>query len=284
MRIKPKTKRHLSAATLYVALTITGIIFVMPLLWMISTAFKLPAQTYVYPPVWIPSPITIQNFVDAFNTAPLAMFIKNSVIVTSLAVTGSLISCSMVAFAFGRLRWFGRDFLFLILLATMMLPSQVTMIPVFIIFHRLGWVNSLRPLFVPSFFAGGVQGAFYVFMLRQFIMGIPRDLDEAATIDGCGYFQIYFRMILPLLKPALGAVAIFSFMDNWNEFMSALIYLNDQRLYTLPIGLQYFRYDDIVNWNQLMSASLVALFPCIAIFFLGQKCFMRGIALGASKG
>lgn len=276
-------KKHVKTIGLYLFLTIFGCIFILPLLWMFSTAFKTVEQTYAYPPVFFPRPITFQNFIDAFKTAPLGRFIKNSVVTTSLSVIGTLISASMVAFSFGRLKWVGRRVFFVILLGTMMIPSQVTMIPVFLIFHKIGWVNSLKPLTFPSFLCGGTQGAFYVFMLRQFIMTVPRELDEAATIDGCNYFQIFTKIMLPLLKPALGAVAVFAFMEHWNEFMNALIYLNDEMKYTLPIGLQYFKLDDIINWNLLMSASLIALIPCIIMFFIGQKVFMKGVTLSVGK-
>lgn len=268
---------------LYIFLISFGIIFIFPLLWMVSTALKTAEQTYTYPPTFFPKPITFQHFIDCFKAAPLGVFIKNSAIVTSLSVLGTMVSASMVAFAFGRLKWVGRDTFFMILLATMMIPSQVTMIPVFLIFHKIGWVNTLKPLILPSFLCGGTQGAFYVFMLRQFIMIIPRELDEAATIDGCNYFQIFYRIMLPLLRPALGAVVIFAFMEHWNEFMNALIYLNDTMKFTLPIGLQYFRADDYINWNRLMAASLLALLPCVLVFFFGQKVFMQGISFSTGK-
>ena len=274
-------KNRIKTIGLYLFLTIFGCIFILPLLWMLSTAFKTVEQTNAYPPVFFPRPITFQNFTNAFKAAPLGRFIKNSVIATSLSVIGTLISASMVAFSFGRLKWVGRQVFFVILLGTMMIPSQV--IPVFLIFHKIGWVNTLKPLTFPSFLCGGTQGAFYVFMLRQFIMTIPRELDEAATIDGCNYFQIFSQIILPLLKPALGAVAVFAFMEHWNEFMNALIYLNDEMKYTLPIGLQYFKLDDIINWNLLMSASLIALLPCVLMFFFGQKVFMKGVTLSVGK-
>lgn len=265
---------------LYLILTVSGFFFLLPFLWMVSTALKLTNQTYIYPPVWIPHPATFTNFIEAFQVAPLARFIWNSCVVTSLAVVGTVISTALVAYSFGRLRWPGRNFLFVILLTSMMLPAQVTMIPVFLIFHKFGMVgNTLKPLIVPSFFCAGLQGAFYVFLVRQFVMTIPRELDEAARIDGCGFVKIFSRIVVPLVKPALGAVAVFSFMENWNEFMTALIYLNDKMKYTLPIGLQYFKFEDTVNWNQLMSASLIALIPCIVIFFIGQRYFMRGVTL-----
>jgi len=269
---------------LYICLTIIGIIFISPLLWVVSTAFKTVEETYGSQITWIPNPVTFKHFIKLFTEYHLFIFIKNSIFVTSFSVIGTVISCSMVAYAFARLNWFGKNTFFIVLLATMMIPQQVTMIPLFIFFNKIGWINTFKPLIIPQFFAGGVEGALYVFILRQFIRTIPRELDEAAKIDGCGYFKIYTHIIMPLLKPALGAVAVFSFMLHWNEFMMPLIYLNDESKFTLPVGLQYFKLQDFILYNELMGASLVALLPCIIIFFMFQKYFIRGIDLKAGKG
>ncbi|NKB66577.1 MAG: ABC transporter permease subunit [Candidatus Latescibacteria bacterium] len=197
-----------------------------------------------------------------------------------MTIAGQLLSCSLVAYAFARLQWPGRDLLFGLLLATMMLPPQVTMIPVFMLFRLLGWYNSLKALWAPSF----LGSAFFIFMLRQFMKAIPTDLEDAAKIDGCNLFGIYWRIILPLMKPALAAVCIFTFMGTWNDFMGPLIYLNDQRLYPLALGLFDFRSQYNSEFGMLMAASTLMTLPVIAIFFLAQKYFIQGVTLTGMKG
>ena len=268
----------------YFFLCLVAVIFLMPLFWMVITSLKTADQTYNHPELIMPHPWTFENFVNIFTETPMLVFIKNSVIVTVLCVIGAVISTSLVAYAFGRLHWFGRDALFVLLLTAMMIPVQATMIPVFIVFQKLGMVNTFAPLILPSWFAASAKGAFFVFMQRQFIMSIPFDIDESARIDGCGYFKIYSHMIVPLLKPALSAVAVFSFMDNWNNFLGALIYLNKESKFTLPIGIQYFQTQEFTDWNRLMSAALVSIIPCIIIFFFSQKYLVKGVTLSGSKG
>ena len=207
-------------------------------------------------------------------------YVFNSLYLAFLTIAGQVLSCSLVAYAFARLEWPGRELYFGILLATMMLPVQVTMIPVFMIFRALDWYNTLKALWVPSFFGS----AFFIFMLRQFMKGIPRDLEEAAKIDGCSFFGIYWRIILPLIKPALAAVAIFTFMNTWNDFMGPLIYINDQRLYPLALGLFDFRGEHSSEYGMLMAASTLMTLPVIVIFFLAQRYFIQGVTLTGMKG
>jgi len=195
-------------------------------------------------------------------------------------VLGQLFSCSVVAYAFARLKWPGRDISFGLVLSTMMLPAQVTMIPVFLIYRYLGWYDTLQPLWVGSLFGS----AFFIFLLRQFMRTIPGDLEDAAKIDGCTFFGLYWRIILPLMKPALAAVAIFSFMNAWNEFMGPLIYLNDQRLYPLSLGLYQFRIEHAADYGMLMAASALMIIPVVIIFFLAQKHFIQGVQLTGMKG
>lgn len=202
-------------------------------------------------------------------------YLLNSLFLVVLTVVGQILSCSMVAYAFARLRWPGRDALFMILLGTMMLPGQVTMIPVFLIFRSLGWYNTLKPLWVPAF----LSSAFFVFMLRQFMRAIPATLEEAARIDGCSFFGTYWRIILPLQKPALAAVGIFTFMGTWNEFMGALIFVNDQRLYPLALGLFNFRAQYGGDYGMMMAASTLMVLPVVALFFLCQRYFIEGVTL-----
>ncbi len=206
-------------------------------------------------------------------------YVFNSVYLAVLTIAGQVLSCSLVAYAFARLQWPGREALFGVLLATMMLPSQVTMIPVFLVFKHLGWYNTLKALWVPSF----LGSAFFIFMLRQFMKSIPIDLEDAAKIDGCGFFGIYWRIILPLMKPALAAVCIFTFMNTWNDFMGPLIYISDQRLYPLALGLFDFRTEHGSEFGMLMAASTLMTLPVIAIFFMAQKYFIQGITLTGMK-
>jgi ABC-type glycerol-3-phosphate transport system permease component len=206
-------------------------------------------------------------------------YITNSVYLVVLTIIGQMLSCSMVAYAFSRLRWPGRDILFFVLLATMMLPGQVTMVPVFLVFRTLGWYNTLKPLWIPAF-AGA---PFFIFLLRQFMKGIPRELEEAALIDGCGYVGIYGHIMVPLIKPALAAVGIFTFMGTWNEFMGPLIYINDQRLYPLALGLFEFRAEFGGDFGMLMAASTIMILPVIIIFFFAQKYFIQGVTLTGMK-
>lgn len=226
-----------------------------------------------------------RKYTSSFRLAYVATehrwnYIFNSFLLVALNVIGQVLSCSLVAYAFARLRWPGRDALFTVMLATMMLPPQVTMIPEFVIFQHLGWYNTLKALWVPSLFGS----AFFIFMLRQFMRGIPRDLEDAAKIDGCGFFQVYWRIILPLMKPALAAVAVFTFMGTWNNFMGPLIYLNDQRLYPLALGLFDFRTQHGGDYGLLMAASTMVALPVILVFFLAQKYFIQGVTLTGMKG
>ena len=209
-------------------------------------------------------------------------YLFNSVWIVVLSVVGQVLSCSMAAYAFARLRWPGREVVFGLVLATMMLPTMVVMVPQFLIFKSLGWYNTLLPLWAPAF----VGTPFFIFLLRQFMLGVPRELEEAARIDGCSWWGIYWRIMLPLMKPALAAVAIFTFMNAWNEFMAPLIYLNDQRLYPLPLGLFVFRgaHQFQANFNMLMAASTLMTLPVIAIFFLAQRYFIEGVTLTGMKG
>jgi len=220
------------------------------------------------------------NYRDALRMVPLLAYVKNSLILVVLNICGQLLGSSLVAFSFSRLRWPARDFCFLLVLATLMIPPQVTMIPVFLIFKNLGWYNTLRPLWVVSF----CGSAFYIFLLRQFMRGIPSDLEDSAKIDGCGYLGIYARIIVPLVKPALAAIAIFTFMGCWNDFMGPLIYLNDQRLYPLSLGLFALQVFQSGNYGLMMAASVLMTLPVILLFFAAQRHFIQGVTLTGIKG
>jgi multiple sugar transport system permease protein len=230
--------------------------------------------------VWAGFNKYVNNYRDALRMVPFWAYVKNSMILVTLNIIGQVLGSSLVAYSFARLRWPARDFCFLLVLATLMIPAQVTMIPVFLIFKNLGWYNTLRPLWIGSFFGS----AFYIFLLRQFMKSIPADLEDSAKIDGCGYLGIYARIILPLIKPALAAIGIFTFMGVWNDFMGPLIYLNDQRLYPLSLGLFALQVFQTSNYGLMMAASVLMTLPVILLFFAAQRHFIQGVTLTGIKG
>lgn len=260
-------------------LIIGSIIFIFPFYWLISTSLKEEANIFILPPQLIPDPTRWQNYVDVFLYFPFLRFFINSVYVCTLTILGILISCSLVAFSFARLKWPGRDIFFVILLSTMMIPFQVTMVPLYLIFRDLGWIDTFKPLWVPAWFGS----AFYIFLLRQFFQGIPRELEDAAKIDGASYFCIYSRIILPLSKPALLTVVIFTFMGAWNDFIGPLIYLNSTEKLTLALGLRLFQSQFGGEWALLMAASTMMTLPLVILFFIAQRYFIQGIVLTGLK-
>jgi len=270
-------------AILVYALVIPGaIIFMIPLIWMLSTALKEPKQVFIFPPQWIPDPIMWENFARGWNDfLPFNRFLLNSLIITTNNIVGNLVSCSLAAFAFARLRARGRTFFFVLVLGTMLLPSEVTVIPQYVLFTKLGWNNTWLPLMVPAWFGW----AFFIFLLRQFFMGIPRELDEAARLDGASSWRILWSIILPLSKPALATVVIFAFIGNWNNFLYPLIYIRSTDMQVLAVGLNMFRgaYGN-TNYNYMMAVALMVLLPVLLVFFFGQRLFVRGIALTGIKG
>jgi ABC-type glycerol-3-phosphate transport system permease component len=259
-----------------------AILFTIPLLWMLSTALKEPKQIFLFPPKWIPDPLLWGNFVAGWNDfLPFNTFLANSLIITVSNIVGNLISCSLAAFAFARLRARGKNLLFLLVLGTMLLPQEVTVIPQYVLFTRLGWNDSWLPLMVPPWFGW----PFFIFLLRQFFMGIPRELDEAARLDGASSGRILWNLILPLSKPALATVVIFGFIGNWNNFLYPLIYIRSMDKQVLAVALNMFRgaYGN-ANYQYMMAVSLLVLLPVLVVFFLGQRLFVRGIALTGIKG
>ena len=254
--------------------------YAFPFLWMVSTSLKTPGQVMLQPPTWIPKPFAWENYSQALTAVPFNQFIVNTCIITFSSVIGLSLSSSLAAYGFSRLRFPGRDFWFMALLGTMILPGQVTMIPQFLVFFKIGWVNTFKPIIVPAFFGS----AFYIFLLRQFFLTIPSELDDAAIIDGCNAFGIYWRIILPLSEPALATVAVFAFIYNWNDFLRPLIYLTSTERMTVAVGLRMFQGYNYTATHLLMAASTVALLPIITVFFLAQKYFVQGIALTGIKG
>jgi ABC-type glycerol-3-phosphate transport system permease component len=280
MKNRYHTKRIILKIVLYLLITALGLVFLSPFLWLVSTSLKPMPQVFRFPPEWIPHPFMWSNYYKALTMIPFFTYFKNSAFIAVTTVFGSLLSCSLVGYSFARIKWPGRDFFFVVLLSTLMIPFPVTMIPLFIVFQNLRWLNTFMPLIIPAFFGS----AFLIFLLRQFFMTIPMDLSDAARIDGCSEFGIYFRIILPLSKPALAVVAIFEFLYAWNDFLGPLIYLNKQTKYTLAIGLQQFRGAHAVEWPLLMAATTVVILPVIVLFFFTQRYFIEGVTLTGMKG
>ncbi|MFB3895438.1 MAG: carbohydrate ABC transporter permease [bacterium] len=268
---------------LHIILIIGALIFAIPFMWMIGTSLKTDLQIDDVSTIFrmlIPNPVQWSNYFKALTYISFFRYLWNTVYISLMSIIGITFSCSLVAYSFARLRWPGRDATFLILLTTMMLPAQVIMIPVFLIFTKLGWVNTLKPLWVPAF----LGNAFFIFLLRQFFLTIPTDLEDAAKIDGCGYTTIFFRIMLPLIRPAIATVIIFQFMGAWNDFLNPLIYINDKELMTLSLGLESFFNLHSAEWSKLMAASTMMTLPVVLLFFFAQKHFIQGITLTGIKG
>lgn len=269
----------------YLLAILGSIIFLAPFFWALSSSLKTPTEIVMYPPLLFPHTPQWSNYTQVWVLAPFGHFIVNSVIYAGLALIGTVASAAAVAYGFARFRFPGRDVLFLILLSTLVLPREVTMIPTFLMFNALGWVDSLKPLIVPSFFGGG---AFSVFLLRQFFLTIPRELDEAAVLDGASSVRIFRSIVLPLSKPALATVAIFSFLGSWNDFLGPLIYLNTPENFPLSLGLRFFQQLPVVNGEPrehlMMAAAVMMAAPCILLFVVAQRYFVQGIVMSGLKG
>ena len=264
----------------YVVLISFSFICLVPFLWMVSTSLKETGAIFVYPPQFIPKKFAWINYYNTWTIVPFHIFLKNTVIIVGLCTIGTLISSSLTAFGFARLKFKGRSFLFAVLLASMMIPWEITCIPLYVEFMWLGWIDKLRCLIVPSFFGS----AFNIFLLRQYFYTIPYDLDEAAFIDGCSPMGVYFRILLPIVKPALVTIAIFTVVWAWNDFMGPLIFLNRQENFTLTLGLNLFRNSYLTEWDHLMAAATFITIVPLIVFFIGQKQLIGGIATSGLKG
>ncbi len=263
----------------YLLLAGAAVLFLAPLYWMIASSLKPEYDVFARPPIWWPSPPRWQNYVEALTKLPFGRYAVNTLIIAVFSVVGYTLSSTVVAYGFARLRAPGKDTLFVLMLATLMLPYPVVMIPQYVIFSELDLVNTFWPLILPAF----LGSPFYIFLLRQFFMQIPPDLEDAARIDGANLGQILWYIMLPLARPAMATVAIFSFQFAWNDFLAPLIYLQDQSKYTLMLGLSFFRSSFQVNWAYLMAASLTVALPVIILFFIAQREFIEGITLGGVK-
>ncbi len=264
----------------YTILILFAIVFLIPFYWMFATALKGDDQLFQIPPAWLPNPAVWDNFAQVFREVPFGKFLINSTVLVIWNVFGQVLSCTLVAYSFARLRFPGRNILFFVLLATLMIPRQVTLVPQFILFAKLGWVNTYLPLILPAF--GG--SPFLIFLMRQYMMTIPLDLDAAATIDGANRLQILRHIIAPISMPAIVLVAVFTFTDVWNDFMGPLIYLNDPDKFTVTLGLSFFQGAKETSWDLLMAGALMAMIPPMILFFIAQKRLLGGLAAAGIKG
>lgn len=258
-----------------------AVLFLLPLLWMLDTSFKDLSHILLFPPQIWPDPFVLRNYPDALTFEPFLQYFKNTAFYTLATVVGDTLSAAFIAYGFAKLRAPGRKVLFLLVLSTMMVPYPATMIPQYLLFHQLGWINTYLPLIVPAYFGG----AFNIFLMRQFYMSVPTDLVDSAKIDGCGYLRIFLWIMLPLARPALAAVAILSFMWHWNDFLGPLIYLNSPDLSTVSVALAGLtsRFSG-TPWNLLMAVSVAAVLPCMVVFFTAQRYFIQGIVITGVKG
>lgn len=264
----------------YVLLVTMGILFIFPLFWMVATSFKDEAQLYIPKPKILPNPLVWANYKEAWGKIPFALYTRNTTIITLSSVFLAVLSTSLVAFGFARINFKGRNFLFSLLLASMILPGMVQIIPRYFIWNWLHCLDTWTPLILPRALAGG----FFVFLMRQFYRTLPMELDDAAAIDGCSYFRIWWNIMLPLTKPALTVVALFTFMQVWNDFFDPLIYLTTDSKKTLALGLRFFQGQFGADVHLLMAASTLVLLPCLIIFLFAQKYFIKGIAMSGIKG
>jgi len=257
-----------------------SVLFILPFFWMFMTSLKAPAELMKWPPGWFPDTFRWQNYEDAVTYIPFFRYVGNTMVITLGSILGVLISCPMVAYGFSHIDWPGRDFLFVVMLMTIMIPFPVTMIPLYVLFARIGWINTYLPLVLPLFF--GVP--FYIFLLRQFFMTIPGELTDAARIDGASEPRIYWQLILPLTKPALATVVLFQFLSSWSDFLGPLLYLRDSDMFTIAVGLQMFHSEYDTEFHLLMAASTILTVPIIVIFYLVQRTFIQGITLTGLQG
>lgn len=279
--IQTKVKKKVTPfqIILHVMLTLGALIMIFPFLWTVSSSLKDISQIFLVPPAWLPSPVKWSNYIDSLTAMPFGLAYWNSFYITTTVVLITLITASMAAYAFAKIPFKGANVLFILFLATMMVPKQVTMIPLYIIMGKIGWVDSHLSLIVP----GALFNAFAVFLLRQFIMGIPKELEEAAIIDGAGYFKIYWSIILPLIRPAMAAVGIFVFLHSWNNFLDALIFLNTPERFTVPLLLNTFKGLYVADWALMMAGTTISVIPVLIIYIVAQKQIIEGVTITGIK-
>jgi ABC-type glycerol-3-phosphate transport system permease component len=281
IRVPPR--KLLTGLLIHLPLLLCAVTMIFPFFWMVSTSLKPPGKQFVFPPQLLPNPLYFQNYVDLFDLVPMQLFLFNTVKIALLSVAGNVLTSSLAAFAFARMRFRGREIVFAILLATMMIPGQVTVIPTFVIMRLLGWIDNHAALIVPSFFGS----AFSVFLLRQFYVSIPQDLVDSAKIDGAGFLRIFWSIFIPLGLPALATVAIFHFLSSWNDLWGPLIFLNSEKNMTVTLGLTLLqgKYGTTAgHFGSIMGGALLGVVPMLILYFFGQKYFVQGLARTGLKG
>jgi ABC-type glycerol-3-phosphate transport system permease component len=272
--------RRIWRGVLYVVVVLGTILFTFPFLWMIKSSVTPPSEMLLFPPKILPSEFVWENYTRAWTNLPFPLFYRNTVFVTLMGMIGVIISSSVVAFAFARMRWPGRDKFFVVMIATLMLPDHVTFIPTYVVFAKIGWINTFLPLLAPEW----VGSPFIIFLMRQYMMTIPLEMDDAARIDGCGWLQLFTRIIMPLSMPVLGVAAIYSFQYHWNAFLRPLIYLNRIELFTVPLGMAMLNSRYSTDFGATMAMATVSLIPVMAIFFVAQRYFIQGVVVSGVKG
>lgn len=280
-RIEPlvRARKNVHKVTIYVLLTVIAAIYIIPFVWMVCTALKTAQELYTYPEAVFPKNPVFDNFRNVFISIPYMRYVGNTFFISVCCVAGFTLTASMVAYSMSKIDWFGRRYLFPVIIGTMMIPSQVTMIPLYMVYQKMGAIGTYLPLILPAF----CGGPYYIFLLRQFFQTIPDCLIEAARIDGAGEARIYATIMLPLCIPALISIAVFAFMAAWGDFFQPMLYLTRQEKYTISLGLQAFMSDHKVEWGQLMAASTLFTLPTILLFFFAQKSFIEGIAVTGIK-
>ncbi|MGN7942066.1 carbohydrate ABC transporter permease [Virgibacillus sp. 6R] len=275
-----KRGRIASKVLLHFLLVISAFIMIFPFIWTILSSLKDMSQIFVIPPKWIPDPFVWSNFPNSLQAMPFDLAYLNSFYITAIIVAFTLLTASMAAYAFAKINFKGANVLFILFLATMMIPKQVTMIPLYLVMDNLGWLNTHLTLIVP----GALFNAFAVFLLRQFVMGIPKELEEAAIMDGAGFVRIYWNIILPLIRPALAAIGIFTFMQSWNNFIDPLIYLNTPENFTVPLLLNSFKGLYTADWSLMMAGTVISVIPVLVVYIVAQRHIIEGISITGMKG
>lgn len=282
MEVENNMVKKIKRYPAFLLLVIGAVISFVPFLWLLRSSLMTTTEIFVFPPKILPETFQWHNFRDVFDIIDFGLYFKNTMIIMVPVLIGTIATCCMCGYAFARLRFPGRDIWFAMIIGTMMLPAAVTMIPTFLMWSEIGGVGTFWPLVFPAFFGGG---GFNIFLMRQFFLNIPKELDEAAILDGANYFQIFTKIMIPLVKPALLVIGFFTFMAVWNDFFGPLIYLNDESKYTLALGLLQLRGSYSSDWNLMMAGSTIMILPAIVIFFFGQRYFIQGISItGGNKG
>lgn len=272
-----KRRKYIKTSFVYILLIVFSLMFIIPFLWLVFGSLKTSSELFSNP--GIPKTFHWKNYLTAFNEFPFFLYLKNTLFITIVNIIGAVLSNTLIAYGFARIEWRGRNAAFVIVMITMLLPFQVTMIPLFMLFQKFGWIGTFLPLTAPAFFGN----PFFIFLLRQFFLGIPKELSEAAKLDGASEFRIYWNVILPLSKPIITTVVIFSFLHTWGDFIGPLVFLNDNSLYTLSLGIQQIMSVNDPRWPLLLAVGVSMTLPVLIIFFVMQKYFIQGIAQSGIK-